>query len=241
MIFKTYGIVLRSIRYGESSLIVSMLTEKFGVQSYLVKGLSSSRNNGRIAFFQPAAILSLEVYHNKIKNLQYLKEYEWKILYDKIFSDVSSNAVALYMVEILRLSITRPEENSGIYALAEHFLHLADSVTDSLLADLPLIFTLQLCSYLGFGIQGSYSPLTPVLDLKEGVFGSVGQSGALNLLSGAEAMHLSVLLHYNYEKPPALSGKIRRHLLNALQDYLSIHIEDYKRPRSIDILSAILD
>src|SRR5438309_1134928 len=38
MIQKTKGIVLRSIKYGETSLIVSVLTELFGLQSYLVKG-----------------------------------------------------------------------------------------------------------------------------------------------------------------------------------------------------------
>ena len=39
---KTKGIVLRSVKYGETSIIVTIFTELFGVQSYLVNGIRTS-------------------------------------------------------------------------------------------------------------------------------------------------------------------------------------------------------
>ena len=41
---KTKGIVLRTVKYGDTSLVVTIFTELFGVQTYLVNGVRSSKN-----------------------------------------------------------------------------------------------------------------------------------------------------------------------------------------------------
>ena len=43
---KTNGIVLRTVKYGETSLVVTLFTELFGVQSYLVNGVRVSSKKG---------------------------------------------------------------------------------------------------------------------------------------------------------------------------------------------------
>src|SRR5580700_1042763 len=60
MIHKTKGIVLRTVKYGETSVIVSIYTELFGLQSYIINGIrTSSKKKGSAKgnLFQPAAIL----------------------------------------------------------------------------------------------------------------------------------------------------------------------------------------
>lgn len=47
MISKTKGIVLRSVKYGETSLIVTIFTELFGLQSYLVNGVRQASKKRR--------------------------------------------------------------------------------------------------------------------------------------------------------------------------------------------------
>src|SRR2546423_8435005 len=107
MIHKTKGIVLRTIKYGETSLVVSIYTELFGIQSYMVNGVRTftKRGPGKANLFQPAAILDLVIYHNELKNLQRLKEFRWGYLYENILSDVRKNSVALFMVELLQQTI----------------------------------------------------------------------------------------------------------------------------------------
>ena len=101
MIHQTKGIVLRTIKYGETSVVVNIFTELFGIQSYLVNGVRSSGKTSKASFFQPGSILDMEVYHNELKNLQRIKEFKWGYLYQHIFSDIFKNAVALFMVELL--------------------------------------------------------------------------------------------------------------------------------------------
>ena len=44
MLHKTRGVVFRFTKYGETSIIVNIFTELFGLQSYIVNGV---RRNGK--------------------------------------------------------------------------------------------------------------------------------------------------------------------------------------------------
>ena len=112
-VHKTRGIVLRTVKYGETSLIVDLFTELFGRQSYLVNGVrtSSRKGMGKANLFQPAANLELEAYHQELKNLQRLKEFRWATLYQHLYFDVLKNSVALFMVELLQKTLKQPEPN----------------------------------------------------------------------------------------------------------------------------------
>src|ERR1043165_6122519 len=100
MTHKTKGIVLRTIKYGETSVITAVYTELFGLQSYIVKGVrqSTKKAESKSSYFQAAAMLEMEVYHNELKNLQFIKEYKWSYLYEKVLFDVMRNTVAQFMI-----------------------------------------------------------------------------------------------------------------------------------------------
>ena len=69
---KTRAIVLQSIRYGDSSLIVKMLTEEFGLQSYMVKGVLGKNSKMKPAHFQNMNLLEI-LQIMKLKQLLVLK------------------------------------------------------------------------------------------------------------------------------------------------------------------------
>src|SRR5678815_1185064 len=134
---KTKGIVLRSVKYGETSVVVLIFTEKFGIQSYLVNGVrtSTKKGSGKANLFQPAAILDLIVYHNDLGNLQRIKEFKWEHLYQHIFSDIKKNGVAVFMVELLTKCLKQPEANPDLfYFVEDSFLHL-DKASEAITAN----------------------------------------------------------------------------------------------------------
>ena len=120
-VHNTKGIVLRTVKYGETSLIASIYTELFGLQSYLVNGVrtSSKKGPGKASLFQSGAMLELVVYHNDLKNLQRIKEFKWGYLYRHIFADILKNSVALFMVELLSKTIKQPEQNADLFYFVE--------------------------------------------------------------------------------------------------------------------------
>src|SRR5215203_912793 len=166
MIHKTKGIVLRSVKYGETSLVLTVFTELFGLQSYIVNGVRtiSKKGGSKAVFFQPSALLDLVVYHNEYKNLQRIKEYKWAHLYQHIFSDVKKNAVALFMIELLTKSLKQPEANAELFYFAEDALVHLDYATDTVTANFPLFFALHLAVFFGFRISDEFSEKQHYLD-----------------------------------------------------------------------------
>lgn len=244
MTHATKGIVLRTVKYGETSLIATMYTELFGVQSYMVKGVrqSSKKSGGKAGLFQPGAILQMEVYHNELKHLQFIKDYNWSYLYNEVLFNVVKNAVATYVIELLQHSLKQPEANPELFYLIEDTLKQLDRGSNTLTANLPLYFTLHLGSELGFQIQGNFSKQTPVLDLKEGLFIAEPPPHP-HYISGEVAAftsRINSIQFYNDLENIAMPRLLRQELLDALQQYVALHIADFGSLRSLSILQEIL-
>lgn len=240
----TKGIVLRAVKYGETSLIVTIFTEIFGLQSYLVNGVraSTKKGSGKANLFQPAAILEMVVYHNELKQLNRIKEFRWGVLYADILSDVRKNAVAMYMVELLTKCLKQPESNPELYNFVEDaFLHL-DKATIQVAANFPLFFALHLPVFFGFRIQDNYSTVSEILDLQEGNFVSNPPLHSKYLDSKFAFVTSQVL---KTQKPEELDQiklhhEFRRTLLAAFEDYYALHIQDFGKMRTLPVLQEIL-
>ena len=241
---KTKGIVLRVVKYGETSLIVTVYTELFGLQSYMVSGVrtSTKKGPGKANLFQPAAILDLIVYHNELKHLQRIREFRWAHLYQHIFFNVMKNAVALFMVELLQKCLKQPEPNPDLfYFIEDAFIHLDES-GGAILANYPLFFALHLTGFFGFRIDDMYSEATPFLDMKEGSF-------------VAEHPHHPYVLEGNYSYTVAqllrvqqpgelqelqLNRDIRRVLMQFFLTFYALHVTEFGEMRTLPVLQAIL-
>ena len=68
MKYKSRAIPLHYIKYGESSIIVKLLTERFGVQSFIVKGVRSMKAKKRLSFFQPMELVNIQGTYNSKNN-----------------------------------------------------------------------------------------------------------------------------------------------------------------------------
>jgi DNA repair protein RecO (recombination protein O) len=241
---KTKGLVLRTVKYGETSVIATIFTELFGLQSYLVNGVraSSKKGAGKVNLFQPSAILDLVVYHNELKNLQRLKEFRWEHLYHHILSNVKKNAVALFMVELLTKCLKQPEANPDLFNFIEDaFLHL-DRSTESITANFPLYFALHLPVFFGLRIDDNYSANNIFLDLEEGSFVQRLPSHP-HFLEDRQAYITSQLLKTQRPeelKEIKLNHEFRRNLLYAYETYYALHIQDFGKLKTLPVLKEIL-
>lgn len=244
MTHHTKGIVLRTVKYGETSVITTIYTEAFGLQSYIVKGVrqSTKKSAGKGSYFQPAAILDMVVYHNELKNLQFIREYEWDYIYQNILFDIVKNAIAMYIVEILLHSLKQPEANAELFYLIADTLKQLDKASSVLAANLPLYFILHLTAELGFQIQGSYSGQTSVLDLKEGMFTEDIPAHPYYLTDDLARLtsEISSINFYNDLETFHLNRNIRKELLNAYQQFIALHVENFSELRSLAVLQEVL-
>ena len=98
MILKTRGIVFRFTKFRETSIIVTIFTETFGLQSYIVNGVRSKTAKNRIALYQPLTLLNLVVYHRDNANIERIREISCLYPYRTLMSDVKKSTLAMFSV-----------------------------------------------------------------------------------------------------------------------------------------------
>ncbi len=243
MLHNTKGIVLRVTKYGDTSIIMTAYTELFGVQQYMVKGVrvTSKKGANKGVFYQPAAILQMEVYHAPMKTMQMVKEVSWDYVYQNVYSDVLRNAVALYIVEVLQQTM-QPEPHPEMFYLIEDTFKQLDKGGAGLVSNLPIYFLIHLSQTMGFGLQGKYSNETPILDIKEGEFISKPPAHPY-YLEAQTAQVASTFLQvqfYNDLETISLSGAQRKKILELFQLSLSWHYKKFSEIKSLPILQSIL-
>ena len=240
----TKGIVLRTVKYGETSVIVNIFTELFGVQSYIVNGVRTSgkKGSGKANLFQPSAFLDMVVYHSELKQLQRIKEFRWDHLYKHILSDVKKNAVALYMVELLTKCLKQPEGHTDLFHFTEDAFLYLDECSETVTANFPLYFALHLPVFFGFRINDNYSGKNIFLDLQEGSF-IQEQPSHPYFIEDKQAAVTSQLL--KTQRPEELeeiklNHDFRRNLLYVYEKYYALHIQDFGALKTLPVLKEIL-
>ena len=244
MIHKTKGIILRTVKYGETSLVVTIFTEQLGLQSYLVNGVRTPTKKGsaKANLFQPAAILDLIAYHNEFKNLQRLKEFKWSYLYQNILSDIRKNAVALFMIELLTKCLKQPEANAELFYFVEDALHHLDEATDTVTANFPLFFALHLAVFFGFRISDEFSETLTYLDLEGGSFVEERPRHPhyLQDREAAAVSHILKIMQPNELEEVALNQEMRRRITHAVEEYYALHIADFGTMKTLPVLREIM-
>lgn len=243
MVFSTKGIVLRTVPYGETSVIVSCYTQSFGLQSYIVNGVRTGKKaNFKANHLQPASILEMEVYHNDLKNLQRIKEAKWHYLYTRVFFNVYKNAVALFITELLQKTLRQPEANPELYEFIEDTYITLDKSDEKTVANLPLYFAIHLTSFFGAKIQDNHVRSTDLLDLQEGSF---TQNAPLHPYYTSPRVAAIIAHLLKIMQPVELHDLVlnkfeRRETLETLIQFYSLHIHDFGSMKSLAVLQEVL-
>lgn len=240
MLHKTRGIVLHSIKYSDTSNIVKIYTEAFGLQSYLVRGVRKARSKTKAGQFQHLSLLDLIVYQKEKKEIQNLKEVRSNYLFQSIPFDIVKSSLALFINELLYKSIREEEANPELFEFLYESVKSLDRMENSPV-NFHLIFALKLTKYLGFFPHGSFDQERQFFDLHEGVFQSE-QPAHADFLRPPISEHFDHFLQSEYEFSDKIriSNAIRQEVLNAILLYYQAHIPGFKAMKSVEVLHTVL-
>ena len=243
MTHKTKGIVLRSIKYGETSLVVTIFTELFGIQTYMVNGVrTSKKSSAKANHFQPTAILDLIVYHSDNKAMQRIKEFSWAVLYSTLLSHVIKNSVASFMTELLQKCLKQPEPNPDLFNFCEASFSALDRANNIVAANFLLFFTLHLTHFFGFRMTDNFSAENSILDLQEGNF--INHKPAHpHFMDGKKAELTAQLLKVMQPvelEDLKLNRELRRELLVCYLDFYALHISDFGQMKTLIVMHEVL-
>ena len=154
MIFKTRGIVFRFTKFKETSIIVTIFTEQFGLQSYIVNGVRSKTAKNKIALYQPLTLLNLVVYHRENANIERIKEISCLHPYRSLTADVKKSTLAMFINELLNKTVKEESHAGEVFQFICDSLITLDALGEGY-ENFHLVFMLKLSRYLGFGMHNA--------------------------------------------------------------------------------------
>jgi DNA repair protein RecO (recombination protein O) len=240
MLHKTRGIVFKTTDYGESSVVVQVFTEKFGLQSYMVNGAKKPKAKISRNMLQPLHLLDMVVYHKETGNVQRIKELKNSPLLQTIPYDVIKSSVAMFLNEVLYKAVKQQSADEQLFDFAFSAIEWLDNQTEGL-ANFHLLFLIRLTRYLGFYPDRYLAGEADYFDLKNGVFSKYKPDSVL-YLSPPHTQNFTTLLQSNFENIAAvkLSNDERRYLISKLLEYYALHIEGFGNIKSHEVLEEVL-
>ena len=238
---KTEGIVLQSVRYGDTSLIVKVFTRTQGLKSYMLKGAFNRGAKNRAALFQNLNVIQyVEVGNPKSHTLGYLKDAQLAMVYHSLPMVMNKSAIMMYVSELLSKTITEQEQNEALYDFIVSSLQWLDLVEQDY-AIFPLFFTLELTRHLGFYPKSNHQAGF-CFDMMEGAFAHdyplhpyYFDAESATLL----AQFLGAGINESCRQPLRVSQ--RRDLLDGLIVFMRLHAPVMKDFHSHEVLKSVLE
>lgn len=238
----TRGIVFRTVKYGETSVITDVFTEEKGLLTFIAGSVRAARSRMPFGLFQPMTVLDTVSYFSPKGGggMHRLKEARIAETFRTIPFDARRGGVALFMAEICRKCIRESEENADLFAFLLDYLRVLD---DPLLAPthLPAHFLAHFSALIGFSIEPPerYSPSLR-FHPREGLFQIDAENAALR--ERGSDRYLYDLLHTPLDQIQTLEAarEIRKTAFGSLLLFYQTHAPDFGELRSPEVLEWVL-
>ena len=234
MLISTQAISLNYVKYSETSIIVKCLTKSDGLKSYLIKGIRTSKKKKiNIGFFQPLTQLELDANHRNNGNLESIRSVKIINPYKTIHLDIVKNSIVMFLSEVLSKSIKEEEKNFALFNFLKDSMIWLDQ--SKKFSNFHIHFLIKLLSFLGISPDQSNQDLNG-FNMIDGIFCKYDRSEYC--VNGEIVSNFKSFLGTEFDNSSCKvnTSKQRKELIEFLIKYMQIHLPDFKRPTSLNIL-----
>ena len=234
MLISTESISLNYVKYSETSIIVKCFTKSDGLKSYLIKGIRSSKKKSlNIGLFQPLTIIEIDANHKNKGNLESIRSAKISNSYKTVHIDIFKNSIVLFLSEVLAKSIKEEEKNIELFEFVKKSMIWLDN--SEKFSNFHIQFLVKLLSFLGISPEKTEKTMNG-FNMIDGVFCEYDQSEFC--INGELVDYFKSFLGTEFDDniDEVNTSNKRKELIEFLIKYMQIHLPDFKRPKSLNIL-----
>ncbi|MBM6992520.1 MAG: DNA repair protein RecO [Prevotella sp.] len=236
---KTRALVLHALKYGESQLIVDVLTREQGRVSFICHLPKSPKGKVKKQFFQPLTLLDMVYNHRANQRLQRLGDIRIAQPYSSIPFDAYKLSISLFIAEFLTHATRDEQQNQPLFDYIETSMIWLDNVP-GFFANFHLVFMMHLSRFIGFfpnltdDVRGAW------FDLRNGAFTLLRPSHP-DCLQPREASVIGLLMRMNYENMHLfrMSQAERNRCIELILYYYRLHVPNFPELRSLEVLQSL--
>lgn len=239
MLTKTQAIVLHTIKYGETRIIVDMFTRTHGRLSFIVNIPKSIKAKTKKQFFQPLNILEIEVDVRQKVQLQKLSDVRLASPFSSIPFNPHKLSISLFIAEFLYYALRSEQQNALLYDYVESSILWLDSQEDRY-ANFHLVFLMRLSRFLGFYPNLEHYQTGDYFDLRESMFLPTPPLHR-DFLYPQEAEKVQLMMRMDYPTMHLfkMTHQERNRLLEVTITYYRLHLTDFPELKSIAVLQEL--
>lgn len=221
---KTKGIVFNFVKFRETSVIARIYTTRFGLKSYIINNVRSSKPRFPVSYFQPMTLLDMVVYNKNHADINRISEIKCWHPYMSIPYNVVKSSVALFITEMLYKTLREEEANPELYEFMEESLLIYDDMQEHFM-NFHLQFLFKYARYQGI------EPLK-ISDMIH----EIESNNYLISLPTSDIGKIDQLIEAPYDSGIVLSNELRRKLLSMIILFYQIHFDHLKELKSYKVL-----
>ena len=239
MLTKTQAIVLHSLKYGETRLIVDMFTRSQGRQSFIVSIPKSVKGKIKKQLFQPLTLLEIEYDLRPKLQLQKLSDVRLASPFSSIPFDPNKLSISLFIAEFLYYALRSEQRNEPLFDYIVNSIQWLDAQTNRF-ANFHLVFLMRLSRFLGFYPNLDHYQAGDYFDLRESVFLPVPPVHR-DFLHPQEAEKIQLMMRMDFPTMHLfrMSHQERNRLLEVSLIYYRLHIPDFPELKSVSVLQEL--
>ena len=231
--------VLRTVKYGESGLVVDMLTEKQGRVSFMVKLSKSPRGRFRKQLFMPLTLVEVDFDFRLKVSLQRLLDIRIAQPLPLLAMDPYKLSIGMFLAEFLCHATRDEHDNESLFNFVAFSMEWLNDV-ESGFSNFHLVFMMRLSRFLGFFpnvddvLEGGY------FDLLNACFTpDVPRHG--HFLKPSEASKIGLLMRLSYQTMHlcAMSREERNRCTEVILEYYRLHVPGFPQLKSLSVLKEL--
>ncbi len=238
--YKARGIVLNTIKYGESSMVAHLLTDVAGRKSFMVQGIGKGGRGkgGKSALFQPMFLVDIMALESSHTQIDRVKEATLARPLQSIPFDVRKSTVALFMAELLYKIVREVEPDSPLFEYVYNSVVALDEMEEGVF-NFHLWFMVGLSRFLGFFPADEYSE-GAVFDIENGSFTTTPPRSGL-FFNADNSRLLATLMEISPSELGSvrLSRVQRKEFIESLLAHFGYHLDTIPNLQSLRILSEV--
>lgn len=236
--YKARGVVLGTLKYGEKGIIVHMLTDTHGRQSYMLQGIKPTAKGSRMALLQPMFAVEFEGLTSTKMSMHRLRDLVPGMVLQSSPFDVRKSTMSLFMAEVLYRLVKDNEPSEALFDFVWGSVAALDALEEGV-ANFHLWFLANLSRPLGFSPDNEYRE-GAWLDIRDGHYTRTPLLPSLALdADNARLLHDMLECDVRYLGEIGLNRTQRVAFLEAMLKYYAYHLESIKSVESIRILQEV--
>ena len=236
---KTRAVVLNSLKYGESQVIVDMFTETHGRLSFMQRIPKTGRARVRKQLFQPLTLLDVEFDYRQGQRLLHITDARMCSPFVSLPFDARKLSIALFVAEFTCYATRAEQDNAALFAYIVNSVEWLDACGGDF-ANFHIIYMLRLTRFIGFFPNTEGAQEGAYFDLRGACFVAHAPLHA-DWLEPAEARKIGLLMRVNYATMHLvrMSRAERNRCVELIVRYYRRHLPDFPELKSLPVLQEL--